>query len=591
MTHSINDFNKIILPIVKSSSRKRCHDYYSAILNAHKADGVDENHSSIMTLFQNLFSYHVRPDSPGETFGPLMVMGDKRTAIPSDLTREEREYLAELLPTVTDPEARSRIADTLWELKHGKAQSYAVEAIKAYLESAHELDDENFTFATELYARALRIYASIKRSDKDNKLGSLVTKEIIKATDEAVKTGPPYLLQGLVNLVRNARLPEAKNYIPAITELAEKFEADNNFNAAHDAWLLVSRLHHDQKELTKVSDAAMRAAETYVKMADMSEVGPSPSYMHICSWLNSAVASYREINGGKERAKELYQRMIKLQPKIHDEMQKHTIELNIQEPVENAIAHVAGKTTIGAILRLALYRRPTSIAELKKSLADQMKNAPLLSTIGGTYHNKKGHVVARKELDESEEDKLHRVASEIRSLQPMLFIEPALTQIRLEHTISLQEWIDFLHSHPFVPPEHRVTYAKGLYHGFHGDYAAAAHILVPQVENSIRYILEQNGEETSKLNTQGLQEESTLTTLLNNPKLVQIIGDNVVFDLKGLLDEKVGDNFRHLLSHGLLDDNALDSALPVYFYWLVLNLIFGFLSTEGLDLGPKDEKQ
>jgi hypothetical protein len=268
-------------------------------------------------------------------------------------------------------------------------------------------------------------------------------------------------------------------------------------------------------------------------------------------------------------------------------MQKHSFEINIKEPVEAAIAHVSGRTPIGAIMAVAMYRRPTTREYLQQYVAKKAKAGPLANIMAGTFHNKQGHVVARKGLDESEEAKLHRAASEIRKMLPMLFIVPAMAQVRFEHTVSLQSWVNFLHSHPLVPEDNRMTYALGLYHGFHGDYIAACHILMPQLENSLRHILKEAGEETSKLNAEGLQEEKSLSQLLQMPRLEQILGADLVFDLKGLLDEKSGDNFRHLLLHGLQDDADLEGSLPVYFYWLVLYMVFAPLNKEGLDLGKK----
>lgn len=224
---------------------------------------------------------------------------------------------------------------------------------------------------------------------------------------------------------------------------------------------------------------------------------------------------------------------------------------------------------------------------MQKYAADKAETSPLLETISQTFHNKHGHVVARKDLNESEESKLYRIASEIRRMLPTLFIVPAMQQIRFEHNVGLQEWVDFMHSHPFVPQSHRITFAEGLFHGFHGDYVAACHILVPQIENSLRHLLKESGEETSKLNLEGLQEEKSLSQLLEMPKLEQIFGKDILFDLRGLLDKKEGDNFRHLLLHGLTDDDDLNGTLPAYVYWLVLHLIFLPLSCEGLDLEKK----
>jgi type I restriction enzyme R subunit len=136
-----------------------------------------------------------------------------------------------------------------------------------------------------------------------------------------------------------------------------------------------------------------------------------------------------------------------------------------------------------------------------------------------------------------------------------------------------------------------LTYARGLYYGFQGDYVSAAHILMPQVEASLRHILKEAGFETSKLNAEGLQEEKTLTQLFQMEHLSKVFGPDMLFELRGLLDEKSGDNFRNLLLHGLQDDDDLSGSLPVYFYWLVLHLVCVPLNTEGLDLNRKPYKE
>ena len=90
---------------------------------------------------------------------------------------------------------------------------------------------------------------------------------------------------------------------------------------------------------------------------------------------------------------------------------------------------------------------------------------------------------------------------------------------------------------------------RGLYAGIQGDMLAAVHFLIPQIEDSVRYILQQVGVITSSLDDDGTQEEYNLNKTLREQKfadpLAETLGDDFVFDLRGLLIEPFGANLRN----------------------------------------------
>src|SRR5690606_27066837 len=45
----------------------------------------------------------------------------------------------------------------------------------------------------------------------------------------------------------------------------------------------------------------------------------------------------------------------------------------------------------------------------------------------------------------------------------------------------------------FIPNGREIMYAQGLYEGFNNNYIAAAHLLMPQIENSLKHIGELKG--------------------------------------------------------------------------------------------------
>jgi hypothetical protein len=102
----------------------------------------------------------------------------------------------------------------------------------------------------------------------------------------------------------------------------------------------------------------------------------------------------------------------------------------------------------------------------------------------------------------------------------------------------------------------------------------AAHLLTPQVENSIRYVLEQNGVDISNLESDLTQPVKTLGPLLGLPETTAIFGADCVFEFRGLLIEKLGYSFRHRIAHGFVSEAECYGPECSNIWWLVLRLCF-----------------
>ena len=113
---------------------------------------------------------------------------------------------------------------------------------------------------------------------------------------------------------------------------------------------------------------------------------------------------------------------------------------------------------------------------------------------------------------------------------------------------------------------------RGLHAGLHGDLVLAMHLLLPQIENSVREIFIANGIITSKLESDKTQDERDLGWLLTRPEMAQMFTKGMAFDLRGLLVERFGLNIRNDLLHGLLDEKHIGSEGALFVWWLTLRL-------------------
>ena len=109
--------------------------------------------------------------------------------------------------------------------------------------------------------------------------------------------------------------------------------------------------------------------------------------------------------------------------------------------------------------------------------------------------------------------------------------------------------------------EHQIEFAKtaltqyAQYAGFQNDLFTAVNILIPQVENSVRCLLQDSGAIVYNLKDDGTEEVKTLHALLDLPEAADIFEADLLFTLKAVFCSKFGLNLRNENAHGLLSDH------------------------------------
>lgn len=103
-------------------------------------------------------------------------------------------------------------------------------------------------------------------------------------------------------------------------------------------------------------------------------------------------------------------------------------------------------------------------------------------------------------------------------------IDPARQQIIAEHPSRLVDLLFLVQDNPFVPLGRERLFLRGLHAGLLGDLVLALHLLLPQIENSLREIFTANRVITSKLESDNSQDEYDLGWILNHAEMAKIFG-------------------------------------------------------------------
>ena len=151
-------------------------------------------------------------------------------------------------------------------------------------------------------------------------------------------------------------------------------------------------------------------------------------------------------------------------------------------------------------------------------------------------------------------------------------IEPARLTIVGEHAPRPFQLEFLVNANPFVQSSRVPIFLRGLHAGLMGDTMMAVHLLVPQLENALRFVLNQHGVDTANIDSEGLEQNKALGKLLEFPELRQLLGDDLIFELRGVFCEKSGFNFRNRLAHGRVSAGDCSSVAAINAWWLILRI-------------------
>jgi hypothetical protein len=570
--------------VLAAAPKKDCQEYSSLFL-AKAIQARKESDPVADAVFTVLFvatNAQLDPDDHDQPFGPRFVHQAARGVAPDDLRDQHYALLAELAPTVTDPEMKARLCDLVWVMKRDHVLGRS--AVPVYLQSALALEDgDNWPPCAWRLSRAARLARS---------LGDEVLFDSVIAQTEAVLArmngeDPRFLTGVLMQLLQEFRRGDPAKYARLAEKAAERAEAEGgfSFDRACKLWQ-VAAVWHRMANNAAASEAAMiRSAETHAKDAEEHAFKPRECMPNLqaSTRMERACLALKKINtpAARVRYEQLYPSLTELQLKAKDELPSFRHTLDMTDGARFAQEQVAGKPLLHALHTLGGLCKPASVAFLRQQVEETYGRSKLLGFMGTTRMGTTGKTIARApSLDSSPEGaeeatlaQMYSNATLFRKCTAVGFIIPAIRKIRAEHHVRLQDFYEIAVNSPFVPPGRETIWAKGLHAGFTYDFIVSTHLLIPQIEHSIRLHLEGVGAITSGYDRLYRQSEFDLNTTLRMPELRTIFNDgDLVFDLRGLLIEHHGSNLRNDMAHGLLEDGQFHSEASIYLWGLCLRL-------------------
>lgn len=562
---------------IAASSEKECFHYTGIFTaKAHAAvEAGDTSGARVYTLLASITSLHVGEDK-AQPYGPAMVFRTWRSFSIDDLTPTLLDLFKHIAPRVVDAEMRARLADIVWV--RAREHRLARLAVDAYLESARILEDpEEWVLGFQKIERALHLAASLGARER-TKVVARIEEVLISYNGE----DPLFLSAELMRLLLEYRAGDPTTYAALADKAARRAETARDWHRARTYLDLAARWHARGKDPDQERAMRLREADAYVHEAqDARTGGGTAPYGRSVHFLRSAIEAFRRIPGTDERREQIHKQMLQDQRTSVAELKRFSSSIDVSALTDAAVARVRDKPFHEAILTLTMLRSSPNVSELARQVDDAMAGSPLPYLFSTVMLNENGKVVAQRPTMEADGSNGREAAKRAEMFQQAAsqhqvmaggVIVPIKDYIVQHHPVRVQDFFPIVSNNIFVPSGREMIYARGLYAGLTDDWLVAAHLLIPQVEHSIRVLLEEQGVVTSGLDKNGIQNEYDLNRTLYMPELATIFDEDIVFDLRGLLVEHYGSNLRNLMAHGLLNHDAFYSRPIVYLWWLVLRL-------------------
>jgi hypothetical protein len=543
----------------------------------------DEARCMALGLLHDILNIHLKVHDRAEPFGPMFQGPGGRTCTASDFRGEQSTIFAEFAATVDHPVLRARLADLAWynDRKRGDVGKLAVEAyceiikrrIAGELHRTHG-DDTHLLDMADIATRMMSVAARV------HKISAL----------------PPSITELLDTLF--CACVEAHSYVAfchvadialgydifgweKILQGAEAIVSDTGDRdypmAVQGVWELAERGYAklDDKDNQKRAQDAI--VEQDLKMR--SQVGQASAEAH---WVRVAIDKLRRFGGNKERIAELRKELRELEDASLDDFAGIPYQLDISELASGTVALFKTLTLPDTLLQFALLSQPLSKEALERDADESSEKFIMSSMFGASHADREGKVYAQTDAkpdgdaDKSDWYKAQSLlAWEIHRQQVVGgLIDPARRFVMGTFPLEQRHFLPIVYSSPFVENGYQHTFSLGFARMFQGDFISAANILIPQLENAIRYVLKNANAHSAKMMTDLTQLDRSLSSLLDHMRdeMESVFGVDLVHEIDLLFNYSPGPALRHEAAHGKLTDGLCFSADAIYACWLIYQM-------------------
>ena len=358
-----------------------------------------------------------------------------------------------------------------------------------------------------------------------------------------------------------------------LENFADTFTEEEEFIAAIDYYQESQKWYKKLKNSRKIAEIALKIANILIEKAKESNaISSKIDLEQVLKDLRSIPAKDRNELGIDRKIDEIRELIEQNNQDIGSEMSLiATDKIDISRYQNNAKLAVKSRQLSEAVLCLANITANPLYEDIKKSSENLLKKSLFSNFITQIYVDTDGR---KLQQIMTKDDRLKHEMYQQYHIHVKLAVDgsilPAFWQILEEHRVPMRFTYDICRNSSAVPAGRADIWAQGLYYGFDRDFLVSSHLSIPQIEHLARILLRQEKNPTTTIDENGVESEKSINSLLQEPKIYELLGRDLTEELKFLLTEPMGLNYRNKICHGLVSE--FPNYADIYIWWLCLKL-------------------
>jgi hypothetical protein len=517
-------------------------------------------------------------------FRPRLVFADGRSAEPADYRGAQSKVFAALLPQVQHPGLKARLGDIIWT-NDRRASSAAADAVEGYCEVVEGLLAERFDEAVPGFGRSTFEQATLahralqvgRATLKGNALPERAKSAAMAVYERARVNGEHVVFMQIATVMANYGLLSDADIGKDAEDLA-----GGDFKAGHEmavqgVWDFAAKAHAAAKDAEAERRCRLQSVDMTLRRARSAS-----SAMVSAHFLRVAIEALRRTRDTKEQRDALLLELRECQLAARDEFVPSQHSIDIQELVKASL-EALGKGNLADLLRaFTQVTRLSDPKDARDEALEALSSSPFGSLFGSSHADIDGKTIAETSAHGlggvPTEERIDEQISQAMGLSRQLTVSGTILPVRdamiSRFAFAERHFWPIVELSPFVPPDQAALFSLGFARFLQGDMMSAAHLLLPQIEPSLRHVLLNNGFEPTIIKSDMLQEDQTLAPLLTNfrSELEGIFGPEIVFEIDVLFNKRPGPRLRHDFAHGKVSAGRCFSPDVVYACWLMFHI-------------------
>lgn len=551
----------------------------------------DSSSSRAYAMIADVCGFYFRPDQLHSPYGPMIVHGNRRSAIPEDFQGELTEILSEIAVRAKSPVVRARFADVAW-LLNKRRFDLGRAAIEAYAEIAREVIGGNLKshsdlrnnptgpFTRDLVKRGLQL-AAMKSVTRDWEGGACIREVAESLAEISAEQSDPLAVDRWYELALDFAVFEPTDVGVRIDQWL-KLHAECSGYGKLELLRLTARAYRQSRAMEDYHRCKLEAVETQVSMATTA-LSERNSASVAASFISSAIAELQEVPDSRTRRTELMHWLVDVQLGIAEELHSISQEMDLREIIGEMESILEGKCLRDALFLFAQMGNSPAPKDLRDAEIKNIQEHPLSGLFAATYHDRSGKVLYRSPgvglQGEPNDEALAPGIARSEGIRRAIFVGGDVHTVRRyvneNYHLSDDTFAMLLSNSVFVPRELLMTYSRGFKSFFQGDPVSALFILTPLLEASLKQLLQKAGHLVTTFdNATQTQQDLTISALFDQRReqLNEVLGNSNASDIERVFLQKPGPSIRHEVAHGLLTDSTPYGTDASYACWLIFRL-------------------